>query len=115
MARDMSTSQDFANYVCGPRLHNRYLMQVFRHMQPEWRRLMAGSTHKTVYMPIFEQLEILLPPVDEQEDIADIVACFDKRIEAEREATASLDKLKSALISILLTGEIRITPDPDVA
>ena len=41
MAREMSTTQDFANYVCGPRMHNRYLMHLFRHMQPEWKRLMA--------------------------------------------------------------------------
>ena len=109
MARDMSTTQDFANYVCGPRLHNRYLMQLFRHMQPEWRRLMAGSTHKTVYMPIFEQLEVLLPPVGEQVEIADIVECFDTRIEAEREAKARLGELKSSLMSVLLTGELRVT------
>ena len=61
MGRRMSTTQDFANYVCGEHLHNRYLMFLFRHMQPEWRRLMAGSTHKTLYMPIFEQLQIQGP------------------------------------------------------
>lgn len=65
MGREMSTSQDFANYVCGDRLHNRYLMHLFRHMQPEWERLMAGSTHQTIYMPVFRDLQILLPPLDD--------------------------------------------------
>ena len=115
MAREMSTTQDFANYICGPRLHNRYLMQLFRHMQPEWRRLMAGSTHKTVYMPIFRQLQILLPPVAEQEEIANVLECLDDRIAAETEQKAQLHNLKSGLMSVLLTGALRATPDPDLA
>ena len=115
MAREMSTTQDFANYVCGPRLHNRYLMQLFRHMQPEWKRLMAGSTHKTVYMPIFRQLQILLPPVAEQEEIANLLERLDDRIVAETQRQAMLRNLKDALVSVLLTGEIRVTPDPEPA
>ena len=113
MAREMSTTQDFANYICGPRLHNRYLMQLFRHMQPEWKRLMAGSTHKTVYMPIFRQLQILLPPVAEQEEIANLLECLDDRIAAETEQEAQLRNLKSGLMSVLLTGELRVTPEPE--
>ena len=112
MAREMSTTQDFANYICGPRLHNRYLMQLFRHMQPEWKRLMAGSTHKTVYMPIFQQLQILLPPVIEQVKIANVLECLDNRIAAETQQRANLRELKDALMSVLLAGELRVTPDP---
>ena len=48
LGRAMATSQDFANYICGSTLHNRYLMHLFRYMQPEWSRLMAGSTHNTI-------------------------------------------------------------------
>ncbi|MYD85843.1 MAG: hypothetical protein F4023_11860 [Acidobacteria bacterium] len=113
MAREMSTTQDFANYICGPRLHNRYLMQLFRHMQPEWRRLMAGSTHKTVYMPIFRQLQILLPPLSEQEEIANVLECLDDRIASETRQQAQLRELKAALMSVLLTGELRVTPNPE--
>ena len=115
MAREMSTTQDFVNYTCGSRLHNRYLMQLLRHMRPEWRRLMAGSTHKTVYMPIFEQLEILLPPVEEQEEIANIVERLESRVETERKVNARLGNLKSALMSVLLSGELRVTPDTEAA
>ena len=88
-------------------------MQLFRHMQPEWKRLMAGSTHKTVYMPIFRQLEILLPPVAEQIEIADVLECLDNRIVAETEQQAELRSLKQGLMSVLLSGELRVTPDPE--
>ena len=111
--REMATSQDFANYVCGDQLHNRYLMHLFRNMEDEWRRLMAGSAHKTVYMPIFRKLEVLLPPLDEQQDIAAAADAFDARLEAEKGVIAGLRRLKAALMRALLTGETRVTPSQD--
>ena len=54
MGRDMATSQDFANYICGEKLDPRYLVQLFRNMGYEWERQKQGSTHKTIYMPIFK-------------------------------------------------------------
>ena len=47
----MATSQDFACYICGPRILNACLAHLFRGMEVEWERLMAGSTHNTIYMP----------------------------------------------------------------
>jgi type I restriction enzyme S subunit len=111
--REMATSQDFANYVCGDRLHNRYLLHLFRHMEDEWRRLMAGSTHKTVYMPIFRDLQVLLPVLGEQQEIAAVADALDARLEAEQGVLAGLRRVKSALMSVLLTGEIRVTPNQD--
>jgi len=66
LGRPMSTTQDFANYICGSELHDRYLMYLFRYMKGTWKRLMAGSTHNTIYMPVFKSLQILLPPEEEQ-------------------------------------------------
>ncbi len=111
MGREMSTSQDFANYVCGSQIHERYLMHVFWHMQLEWHRLMAGSTHQTIYMPVFRDLQILLPPTDEQRKIASIADAFDVRLFAEQRQVHGLIALKSALMSVLLTGEVRVTAD----
>jgi type I restriction enzyme S subunit len=111
----MSTSQDFSNYVCGPEIHNRYLMQLFRFMQPEWQRLMAGSTHQTIYMPIFEKLQVLLPSLSEQERISDIAEVMDARIEAEKGFSDSLRGLKAALMGPLLTGKLRVIPDEATA
>lgn len=111
MGREMSTSQDFANYVCGERIYNRYLMHVLRHMGPEWERLMAGSTHQTIYMPVFRDLQVLLPPIEEQIEIAAVADALDARIESEQVQLPVLAILKSALMSVLLTGELRVTPD----
>lgn len=108
LGRPMATSQDFANWVCGPKLDPRYLVQVFRHMGREWQRLQAGSTHQTVYMPVFKKLRVLLPSREEQAAIADVGDGFDTRIQAETRYLAELTELKRGLGKELLSGRVRI-------
>jgi type I restriction enzyme, S subunit len=108
LGREMSTSQDFANYVCGPRVHNRYLMHLLRFMQTEWARLMAGSTHQTIYMPVFRDLQILLPEVREQERIAEVADAVEAGIQAERDSLVPLRAVKASLASELLSGATRV-------
>jgi type I restriction enzyme S subunit len=110
MGRPMATSQDYANYVCGEALEPRYLVQLLRHMQPEWERLQEGSTHKTIYMPVFEKLQILLPPREEQAAIAAVGEAFDHRIAAERAYLEQLHETKRGLAQALLSGRVRVPP-----
>lgn len=108
LAQPMATSQDFANWVCGPDISPRYLVQVFRHMKREWDRLQAGSTHQTIYMPTFKKLQILLPPIAEQEKIADMGEAFDLRIETEADNLAELEATREGLAQELLSGRLRL-------
>lgn len=103
LGREMATSQDFANYVCGDRIHNAYLMQLFRFLKPEWNRLMAGSTHNTVYMPIFRDLMVLLPPLPEQRKIAAILSSVDEAIEKTQAVIDQVQVVKKGLMQELLT------------
>ena len=104
----MATSQDFANYVCGPRVHNRFLVYLFRSMTAEWRRLMAGSIHNTVYMPVFEQLCVTLPPIGEQIAIAEALVEVDALIESLEQLLAKKRQLKQGAMQELLTGKRRL-------
>ncbi|MBN8465938.1 restriction endonuclease subunit S [Corallococcus exiguus] len=108
IARDMATSQDFANYICGEQIHNRYLMHYFRANESEWERLKAGSTHKTLYMPIFEQLQVFLPPLAEQVEIANAADACDSRLAAERGVVVGLKAVKTALLDALLSGRVQV-------
>lgn len=108
MEREMCTSQHFANWVCGPKLLPEYLQQVFRHMQREWQRLVAGSVLPDIYMPTFKRLQILLPPVKEQERIAEMGASFDLRIEREQDELLRLMEVRAALAQELLSGRLRL-------
>lgn len=108
MAREMCTSQHFANWICGPRLEPNYLQQVFRHMSREWQRLIAGSVLPDIYMDTFKALQILLPPIEEQKKIGAVGAGFDRRLEAEKDALEALLVTRSALAQELLSGRLRL-------
>lgn len=78
----MATTQDFANWVCGPSLSPKFLLLVFRSMQGELERLMMGSTHNTIYMPDIAALRFALPPLKEQEAIVSFLDVEVRRIDA---------------------------------
>jgi type I restriction enzyme S subunit len=63
MGREMATSQDFVNWVCGPRLDSTYLMHAFLQSRARLRSLSTGSTHKTIHFPTLEQFRTLIPPL----------------------------------------------------
>ena len=108
MKRPMATSQDFANWICGPKLLPAYLVQVFRHMGREWERLQEGSTHQTIYMPVFKKIQILLPLKGEQEKIAAMGEAFDMRTAKELDTLGMLVCSRNALAQELLSGRLRL-------
>ncbi len=64
---------------------------------------------------VFREVLIRLPSVDEQEEIALTAARFDSRLAGEAQSIAALQNVKAALMSALLTGELRVTPDLELA
>ena len=62
---------------------------------------------------VFREILIRLPSVGEQEEIALTAARFDSRRASEAQSLAALQKVKAALMSVLLTGELRVTLDTD--
>ena len=79
-------------------------------MAPEWKRLMAGSTHNSIYMPVFRDLQILLPPLNEQKAIAEALNDADALIVSLEQQLAKKRSLKQGATRELLTGEKRL-PD----
>lgn len=107
LGRPMATSQDFACFTPSREVHTPYLLHLFRFMQPEWRRLSAGSTHQTIYMPVFRGLQVLLPPIVEQRWIADCLDGADESTACETRAMNELRKLRTGLADDLLSGRVR--------
>ncbi len=112
MGTEMATTQDFVNWVCGPRLQPEFLLYVFRGMKPELSRLAMGSTHQTIYMPDVGCFMCALPPREEQARIVDFIraqtAKLDSLISRIREAIAKLREYRTALISAAVTGKIDV-------
>ncbi|MGB7644506.1 MAG: restriction endonuclease subunit S [Pseudomonas fluorescens] len=108
MGCEMATSQDFANYICGPKLHNHFLVFLFRNMGQTWKSLMAGSIHNTIYMPVFKALQIILPPLHEQRAIATALSDVDALLSALGRLITKKRNLKQAAMQQLLTGQTRL-------
>lgn len=78
---DMATSQDYVTWTCGPKLLNRYLLWVLRGERDLIIGRMMGSTHKTIYMPDIEELDVPVPPLEAQRSIADFLDAETARID----------------------------------
>jgi type I restriction enzyme S subunit len=107
MGCDMATTQDFANWVCGPRLKPEFLLASLHAMSGEFRRLMMGSTHQTIYMPDIAKLAISLPPVQEQEAIVSFLdretAKIDDLVAEQQRLIELLQEKRQAVISHAVT------------
>ena len=63
----------------------------------------------------YGQLPVPCPPLDEQRRIVDIAASFTGAIQSGRVKVRCLHRLKQSLLSVLLTGELRVTTDTEAA
>lgn len=108
----MATTQDFANWICGPRLQPEYLLYVFRGMKEEFKRLMMGSTHQTIYMPEIETFRTPVPPIVEQKDIVNYVRdrtrLLDEVLDRASSLVERLREYRQALITAAVTGKINV-------
>jgi type I restriction enzyme S subunit len=113
MGRDMTTSQDFATWTCGPLLRPRFLLLCLRVMRGDLLgRLAMGSTHLTIYMPEIESIKVPLPTVEEQDLIVrrvySCLAPIDKAVTDLNRQIALLNERRQTLITATVTGEITV-------
>lgn len=112
MAQPMATTQDFANWVCGPEIRSEYLLYVFRAMSHEFRRLTLGSTHQTIYMPDISQFVAPVPPRAEQDAIVDYIrhhtSKLDMLISKVEQHIEKVREYRAALIAAAVTGKIDV-------
>ena len=62
---------------------------------------------------ILGRLPVALPGESERSAIVDVLEALDRRVLTLEESVSGLLTVKRALMSVLLTGELRVTPDPE--
>ena len=100
------------------RLRSRRLLPAFALMwlnshfaQAYWRREAATSSGlNTINRTKLCQLQVIVPPHDEQLMVANREAALASRLDTEARLLAKLRTQKSALMDDLLTGRVRVTP-----
>ena len=112
MGCPMATTQDFAGWICGPKIRPKFLYYVLRAMKPEFRRLMMGSTHQTIYMPDIRAFRTPLPPLAEQDRIIDrldaTIGIYRQVHSRIQSSIQTLREYRAALITAAVTGQIDV-------
>ena len=89
-------------------LNKRYLYYFLKTRFKVLNSQIAGMYLKHVSKFVFNSLKIPLAPSLEQQKIAEILSTVDKRLEVERKRKEKLERIKKALMDLLLTGKIRV-------
>jgi type I restriction enzyme S subunit len=71
-------------------------------------KMMVGGQYPALNQSQVSRIKIPLPPLQEQQKIAEILSTIDKKLEIERNEKAKLEKIKQGLMDLLLTGKIRV-------
>lgn len=79
------------------------------------QRGQAGGAQQNLNVGVFQEAVVGLPPVEEQQRICQHVDAVYTREWSEEAILAGLRALKSALMSVLLTGEVRVKLDGEAA
>jgi type I restriction enzyme S subunit len=110
MGKPMATSQDFVNWVPGPKLRSWYLAYALIGARDYLRGLSSGSVHRTIYMPTLKSLHIRLPSLREQDHMVERIrkAHFiaDETRKSVLAQSSALGALPASLLSAAFRGEL---------
>ena len=90
---EMYCNQGFKNLICSNRIYNRYLYHFLKNSTEYLNSLGRGATFKEISKSIVENIEIPLPPLDEQRRIAAMLDKVSGLIAKRREQLDKLDEL----------------------
>lgn len=110
---DATINQNFAFVQPNKQLRSWFLFAYLEHCYEQIRSTGRGSNQDALNCGIIKSLPVPLPPIGEQERIERTLLAFDERDSVEQGTVAALNAVKSALLSVLLTGEVRVTPAPE--
>ena len=112
---DVAFNQDIKALVSNKHFVPEFLFYWLESQQKRVISLVDSSSHGTKRLPtakLFAEL-VPCPQLDEQENIAQLLRSHDLYGKSATVARDGIITVKSALTPILLTGELRVTPDPE--
>ena len=110
-----ATNQGFCNFIPSDQITNKYLLYWLKNAKAILRNISSGSTFLEINKTSLKKINILLPPLPEQQQIAEVLGSVDASIEATKAVIEQTKKLKSGLLQTLLTrgiGHTRFKPSP---
>jgi type I restriction enzyme S subunit len=114
VGRPMATNQAIAfAYPDGDNLDNRFLLHFLQTQKQKFVEAGQGAAQPNISQTVLKSWPILLPSMEEQKRIVDVVSAMDDVIQATENAIGDAKNLRSGLLSDLLSGEHEIPASYD--
>ncbi len=99
---EMAVSQHFMAWRCyNSKLSNWFLYYLLQKMKSSFEMIAVGNTIKTIGVPYFKEMNIMVPSLPEQQKIADCLSSLDALIAAQSEKIDALKSHKKGLMQQL--------------
>lgn len=99
--KEMYCNQGFKNFICSDQIDNRYLYWYLKGKTDYLNSLGRGATFKEISKTIVENIEILLPDIDEQINCSDILKkCWDLILKQKEQIKIYDELIKSRFIEM---------------
>ncbi|NMB67104.1 hypothetical protein GYA25_03535 [Candidatus Woesearchaeota archaeon] len=103
----LTTNQAILGIILNNNLANtEFYYYYFNYL--DLQRYAKKSTQANLTAEIIKNLDIPLPPLPEQQRIAEILSTIDKKIELEQKKKEKMERIKKGLMNDLLTGNKRV-------
>ncbi|KAB1232237.1 restriction endonuclease subunit S [Chryseobacterium viscerum] len=102
----ISTNQGFKSLITKPDVSSEYMYYWVSNNKKELIQQSSGSTFLELSTKSFKNLSVLLPPLQEQQKIAEILSTVDDKIEVIDQQIIQTQELKKGLMQRLLTKGI---------
>ena len=105
---EIATNQGFKNIIPNEKTNPEWLYYIIIYSKPRLVRLGCGSTFLEVSKKDFSRFKIVVPPLAEQQKIAEVLGVWDKAIEKQARLIEKLALRKRALMQRLLSAKLRL-------
>jgi len=106
--KELATNQGFKNLFCKPNTSNIFLAYLLLTKKEEMISRAIGTTFLEISKKELSKMEICIPPLPEQQAIAEILTAMDEEIEALEIEKAKMEGIKEGAMDDLLTGRVRL-------
>ena len=107
-SHDCITNQQINTIICKEGIDPEFVYYFLLNSKARLKRWAGITTSPIIKKSFFEKFPILLPPISEQQKIAEVLSTTDNKLEFERRRKAKLETVKKGLMNDLLTGKKRV-------
>lgn len=104
------SSQAILGIEPNSRLNNEFLYYVLCHYKRKLKDLGQASSQSNLNKGIVQSIIVPIPKIEEQAAIAEVLSTADREIDLLRQDIEQEKQKKKALMQLLLTGIVRVTP-----